>query len=65
MKECRYFQKFGKTYLKCRYCKHCDAEYERCRLFDVWIKPDMDGCTEDYIKACEQIEQNRKNGLNY
>lgn len=65
MKECRYFQKFGKKYLKCRYCKHCDTEYERCRLFDVWIKPVMDGCTEDYIKACEQIEQNRQNGLNY
>lgn len=54
----KYIQRCGKQYLKCRYCNHFNMKYERCNLFDVWVKPDIDGCTDDYIKACEQIQQN-------
>lgn len=58
MTEDKYLLRYGRQYLKCGYCSHFHKELGLCVLFSVTVKPDKDGCTEDYIKACEQIQQN-------
>lgn len=58
MTEDKYLLRYGRQYLKCGYCSHFRKELGLCVLFSVTVKPDKDGCTEDYIKACEQIQQN-------
>lgn len=58
MAEDKYLLRYGRQYLKCGYCSHFHKELGLCVLFSVTVKPDKDGCTEDYIKACEQIQQN-------
>jgi multimeric flavodoxin WrbA len=48
----KYIELFGKKYLRCTACSHCDKNKMVCKMFNVACTKD-DGCTEEHIKEEE------------